>query len=539
MQSCLGIQIENNIIKYAKVQKEKDSIKVEAFNVVFYENLNRTIDRIIEETNSFKTPIVVNLANEKYEYFQIPALLNKNYRRNHVEIAFEEICEDKRINKDTIDTRFLFTTEPDNSDQTRTIAIYAEQGEIEQKKLNFSKYKLTQISPLSVSIANLIEKNEKENSVIVNIENKTKITTILKNEIVKIDTIDEGMEEILERIDGVENSKQKSYEVCKNTTIYTQASENVSEGNEHLDVIMPTLNTIAMKVKNTIETNGIGITKIYITGLATSINNIDLYFQDYFTDVKCEILRPFFSNTSSIKTSIKDYIEVNSAIALALDGIGYGFDELNFFAVKNPSKIGISKNNINPIPKIKDTVKSSFDAQPKSLLPVEWVLIRVAIAIALIIIGYLIVTMSTNSKIQEENEKVKIEIANAENELKKAEMDIKTIQTQTAEYKEAIEELNKLEDNGLSTVIVPKSAIPNLLYRLMEITPSFVQITSIENTEGTKIVITAQSKYYEQLGFLNAAISTNDYLLNVKTTSGVKDAEGLISVTIEGYLPSK
>ena len=131
MQSCLGIQIENNIIKYAKVQKEKDSIKVEAFNVVFYENLNRTIDRIVEETNSFKTPIVVNLSNEKYEYIQAPALLGKNDRKSHVEIEFEEICEDKKINKDTIDKRFLFTTEPENLDKIRTIAIYAEQGELE------------------------------------------------------------------------------------------------------------------------------------------------------------------------------------------------------------------------------------------------------------------------------------------------------------------------------------------------------------------------------------------------------------------------
>ena len=393
---------------------------------------------------------------------------------------------------------------------------------------------------MSTSIANLIEKNEKENSVIINIENKTKITTILKNEIVKIDTIDEGMGEILEKIDSVENSRQKSYEVCKNTTIYTQGSENVSEGNEHLDSIMPTLNTIAMKVKNIIETNGIGITKIYITGLATAINNIDLYFQDFFTDVKCEILRPFFSNTSSIKTSIKDYIEVNSAIALALDGIGYGFNELNFLTTKNSSKAGIVKSARNPIPKIKDTFNSGpISTESKKLLPFEWVFIRISIVMLLIIIGYVTVTMSIDSKIQKENEKVKIEISNAEKEVQKAEMDIKTVNTQTAEYKMATEELKKMEEIGLSSTIVPKSAIPNLLYRLMEITPSFVQILTIENTEGTKMVITAQSKYYEQLGFLKAAISTNEYLLNVKTTSGVKDSEGLVSIRIEGYLPSK
>ena len=75
MPSSLGIYIENNLIKYAKVVKEKDSIKVEAFNIVFYENLKSTIDRIIEETNSYRTPIIVNLSDEKYDYFQVSAWL--------------------------------------------------------------------------------------------------------------------------------------------------------------------------------------------------------------------------------------------------------------------------------------------------------------------------------------------------------------------------------------------------------------------------------------------------------------------------------
>ena len=59
------------------------------------------------------------------------------------------------------------------------------------------------------------------------------------------------------------------------------------------------------------------IEKVYITGTAALINNIDLYFQEYLEDTKCEILKPsFITNTKDI--NIKDYIEVNSAISLAL-----------------------------------------------------------------------------------------------------------------------------------------------------------------------------------------------------------------------------
>lgn len=544
MPSCLGIQIDKNIIKYAKVQKEKDSIKVEAFNIMFYEDLKETIDRIIEETNSFKTPIVVNLSDEKYDYFQAPALLNKNDRKSHVQIEYDLFCEEQKINKNTIETRFIFTTNPDNPDMVRSIVVTGNQGDIEQKKLDFSEYKLEQISPLSTAIANLVEKNEKENSVIINIENKTQITTLLKNEIVKIDTIDEGMGEILGKISLIENSKQKSYDVCKNTTIYTQQAESISEGNEHLDSIMPTLNKIATKVKNIIETNGIGISRVYITGLATAINNIDLYFQDFFTEVKCEILKPFFSNTSSIKTSIKDYIEVNSAIALALDGIGYGFTELNFISSKNAISKGFvkradkktDKKSVKKKSGLKDK-KNNF-SMSGTLVPLEWMFIRISIALLIIIIGYIAVTSSINEKIQNEIAIVKGATYDAEKEVKKAESDIKVVQGQTERYNKAIEELKKLEENGLSSTIVPKSAIPNLLYRLIEITPSLVRIISIENTQGTHIVISAESQYYEQLGFLNAAISTNEYLLNVKSTSGVKK-DGMVNVIIEGDLPNK
>lgn len=543
MQSCLGIQVENDVIKYAKVQQEKDLIKVEAFNIVFFENLEKTIQRIIEETNSYKTPIVVNLSDEKYDYFQVSGLMNRNDRKAAVQIDFDLFCEEKNINKNTIETRFLFTSDPNNADMVRVIAVSANQGDLEQKKINLVNYKLQEISPLPTSIANLIEKNEKENSIIINIENKTNITTILKGEIVKIDNINEGMGEILDKINFVENSKQKSYEVCKNTTIYSQQGiENVSEGNEHLDAIMPTLNSIIAKTKNIIEANGIGIGKIYITGLATAINNIDLYFQEFFPELKCEILKPFFSTTSSIKTSIKDYIEVNSAIALALDGIGYGFEELNFISKKSSSK-GFVKRGDN-VPKKTSVPKSSkvFNKEKMSLTgtlqPLEWLFIRISVVMLITILGYILVTFSLNEKIKEEVEMVTDAIASAEAEVKKADNDIKVIQEKSDEYGKAIEELKKLEENGLSATIVPKSAIPNLLYRLIEATPAYVRIISIENTTGTHIVINAESEYYEQLGFLNAVITTNQYLLNVKSTSGVK-VNGMVNVTIEGDLPQK
>ena len=64
MLSCLGIFVDKNLIKYAKVKKSKDTYKVEAFNVEDFEDLEKTLEKIIMETDSIKTPISINTSNE-------------------------------------------------------------------------------------------------------------------------------------------------------------------------------------------------------------------------------------------------------------------------------------------------------------------------------------------------------------------------------------------------------------------------------------------------------------------------------------------
>ena len=50
MSSCLGLYIEEYLIKYAKVSKERDKIKVESFGMKFYEGkLGEAISQIVEE----------------------------------------------------------------------------------------------------------------------------------------------------------------------------------------------------------------------------------------------------------------------------------------------------------------------------------------------------------------------------------------------------------------------------------------------------------------------------------------------------------
>ena len=70
----------------------------------------------------------------------------------------------------------------------------------------------------------------------------------------------------------------------------------------------------------------------------------------------------------------------------------------------------------------------------------------------------------------------------------------------------------------------------------MTIIPDNVQLTSIENSSGMKVVITAQSDHYDQLGYFVAKIKNAVILNNAISTAGQKD-NGVVTIKIEGELP--
>ena len=330
MTNCLGLYIEENLIKYAKVSKDHDNLKVESFGVKFYEKLGPAIDQVIEETYSQKTPISINLSEEMYNYFDMFALLSKNDLQKAIKTEFDSYCADKGYNPNVFESRYAVVDYPNDKEKIRVIHIAENKIELNKSAQLFDDYRLLNISPLSMSIGNLINTEEKLNALIVNIEGETTITTILNNKIYNIDKIEQGSSEFLSKINLKENSYSKSYEICKNTTIYTsEGRELQEEQSSYLDDIMPTLYTIVGEVRRILNTNTEKISKIYLTGTGALINNADLYFQEYLDDVNCEVLRPYFVEGTR-DLSIKDYIEVNSAISLAMMGLNEGIAGMNF-----------------------------------------------------------------------------------------------------------------------------------------------------------------------------------------------------------------
>lgn len=323
MSSCLGIYVEDNIIKYAKVSEDRELIKLETFGVKFYDDIEQTIEQIINETLSYKIPISINTNNEQYNYFEMFSMLNEKDMQKAVDTEFEVLCEEKGYNKNALDSRNIIINNLENKEKVNIMHISTNKADISKKVQQFQKYNLKNISPLPIAIANNIEIGVKENAIILNLESQTTVTTIVNGQVSKIDVLENNIGQILEKINQKENSYAKVYDILKNTTIYTAEGKMLQEEkNEYLEDIMPTLYNIMEETRLLISENLFTIDKVYITGTGAVINNIDLYFQEFFLNSKCEMLKPYFTKTiSSLQINLKDYIEVNSAIAMALQGL--------------------------------------------------------------------------------------------------------------------------------------------------------------------------------------------------------------------------
>ncbi len=392
-----------------------------------------------------------------------------------------------------------------------------------------------------MSIANLSNIKEKENCLIVNIEDKTSITTVINNTIQNVKKLDIGNEDILQKIKTKENSYSKAYQIEKETTIYTSEAEDldIAEGS-YLEQIMPTLYDIVGQVRKIINEQTQKMDKVYLTGTAALINNIDLYFEEYLENVKCEILKPYFIKITP-EINIKDYIEVNSAISLALMNLNVGISGMNFkqktFAeqFKNAVKVDINPDKKGKEKKLAGNLLTNDLNMP--LDNTEKALLRVTAALIILFVVYSCFSLLINKQMSNKEEEADASISSTKAQINLANADNESVKTKINEYTEMIENLQEINEKIAENNQV-KKAIPNLLTALMSGMPEDVQITSIENTTGRTIKIVAQSTDYDQIGFFKAKIKTDNILASetVQSTAPQK-SNGVITVEIEGELP--
>ena len=541
MASCLGLYIENNLIKYAKVSKEKDKTVIQAFGVKVYDKLEDAIRQIVEETYSYKIPVCINLSQETYQYFNMFAMLSKKDLDKAIETEFEVYCNDKGYNPNVFETRYAVVENITDSNKLKVIFVTSNKIELNKQIQLLEKYKLSGIYPLPIAITNLIDTKPNENFIAVNIEEKATITTVINKNIYDVKVLGQGSGDFLDKINLKENSYLKAYEACKETTIYTSEGKTLTEEQTgYLEEIMPVLYQIVGQAQKTINESVEKIEKVYITGTGALINNIDLYFEEYLEGVSCEILKPnFVAKTQEI--NIKDYIEVNSATAIALMGMGVGIAGMNFkkntvndklkemFTIElNGKEDKIKKGNSALGNLFINDLKEPLDKTEKGLL-------NVAIGVLILFIVYTgFATILKNEYIRK-GKQADESISNTRQQISAVETDDNAIKEITSDYTAKIANLEEINRNIEERNRV-RGAIPGLLNQLMNVIPSSVQITSIENTNTNHVEIIVQSPKYEQIAFLIGSIKTDVILTNVISTSGQKTGD-VVLVKIEGDLP--
>lgn len=541
MQSCLGLYADKGIIKYAKVSKDKKTPKIEAYGVKFYDDLEETIEQIVKETYSTQIPISINLTDEQYKYSNLLNLLKPKDLEKAIDTEFEYYCSTNAKNKNTIEYRRLINennTSEEDRDKLDIVYVYTNKTSVVERIQVVDKYKVGMVTPVAVAIASLPEPTG-ENSIIVNIEGTTEVTTVVQGKVKAVDKLSKGMDNILRDINIKENSMSRAYEACKNTTVYTKAGQNLKiDGNEYLEEIILGLSDIVDEVKKVIDRSEVQIDSIYLTGTGIIINNIDLFFQENFMDKKVEILIPYFIEKTNTKINIKDYTEVNSAVALGLKYLEPKGDEINF---SNKASAGNTLKSILSADIGKDTgkqilqalnIKESFQ---KELDGIEKGMIRLVSVIVLLIVFYILVLWYLTTHINTKIDEVEAVIDDTNSKITKVTTYKSLVDTRTSEYQSRIAAI-EAQNNELTATYSSKNAIPNLLNQLMYIIPKGVQLVSLENPTGKEIIIQAQAEKYDQLGYFKTALSENGLLRNVTTTKG-ENVNGIISVTIKGDLP--
>ncbi len=539
MATCLGLYVDKNIIKYAKVSKEKETLKIDAYGLKFYTNMQEAVEQVIADTYSFKDPISVNLSDEMYNFLNMSTLLSKKDLERAIETEFESLCYEKEYNPNALESRYTLVNDANDKDKVRVIHISVDKAKINKIVQNFEGKTVTGISPISMSIANIAPLNPKENILIVNMENETTVTTVVGQKVYDISKIQDGAGQILDQISQRENSVIKAYEICKNTTIYTMEGRELQEEteNDYLNNIIPTLYNVANQVKGIIESSLIKIHKVYLTGTASVINNVDLYFEEILGNVKCEILKPFFIEDNH-KINIKDYVEVNSAIALALQQLDYGVRDINFRrkSIWTQIKVALTSDIGGKGKQNKEGKKSNISAKFNLDSPKikRWVLREFA-GILILALIYTALASFIQMGINNKNAEVSQIKDNINSQIDSMKKDENKIKQKTSEYNTLTDNLKRIKSD-LNTKNSLKNMIPTLLSQVMNIIPKEVQLISIENTSDKHIIITAQSTKYEQLAYFKTLLKSNNVLSSVVSTEAKKNGN-TVTTTIEGEVP--
>lgn len=536
MAGCLGIYLDGNMAKYAKLSIDNNKlVSVEKYGIKFTsESYSQVINRIIEETSSHDIPVVINPREDVYYNTQIyEQVQDKSYIPSIMKLEFESWCEKNAKSPDRFSYVYM-VSEAKNTENKRNAILNITPKEIINNDLDIAK-NLSGISPAKPLVKRLVS-DEESNYILINVDTELSITVVINKKIVEFKSYLIGMKQLLTDFTSNLGSYEKAYNTCKQMNVYTEG-ESTNDPNLE-QIVEPIFQEILKHCLAEVNKYRNNVSQIFLTGVGTAFTNIDLLFSQ-FLDMKCTMLKPFFIKDTSDVRYMSEIVEVTEAIALAYEFLNPMYNELQYVAkrLKLNNKINKMLPSSSKSAKIKKEKKgntvSNVAVTDKSLDIITYVtIVAVVVLFSYVIFGG-IYQASVNKMIKNMESKKQNVLAETEN----VNSDISYINKNMNEYKEINDEIddikNKIESNQIGKFSTYNVA--SLLQNIIKIIPTNVRLINISSDDNKYVTITASSGEYEDLGYFFAQIKLENVLNNAKILK-VNNGE-TTTVEIGGDLP--
>ena len=540
MASCLGLYINDNIVKYAKMTMDNNkNITLENYGIRYVkESIKSVVNNIIEETNSSRDLIAINTQKDIFVNY---TMFNQGGSRTFIsdvaKMEFESWCE----KNGKVPSKYSYVykvADVVNSENKYNAALNIMEKDTINEFNTIGNTKLTDMYPVQFLMNRLVPQEE-NNYILVNMDDKLSISVVNNGQLIDFKFYDFGMKDLIYKFSERLGSYQKAYEACKQLNVYSDEETNNDKKLEEIaePILQEMLKSVAVMVnKYRKETE-----KVIISGHGIMFTNIDILFKEYL-NIKCDILKPdFLKNTSNVR-NLAEALETTQAMALALEVVSPKENILDY--VKTGSKIKqrfdrlISKEN--KAQKIRE--KNDKSKQQVANLDLHEEKLPVYIGCFSIILGISIVAYIIFSMLYTYNvNKTLDEIAKEKNhiieEKAKVASDISYINSNTTEYSKVNEKVQEvvddIEKNNVSKYTTYNVAA--FLQNIIKVIPTNVKLQSISSDDNKNIVIKATADSYPALGYFISELKLHGPLNNIQIKS-IKNGTSTV-VEIGGELP--
>ena len=541
MASCLGIYLDNNIIKYAKLSLDNSkSINVEKYGIKFAsDNYEQIINQIIVETDSQNIPVVINPQDDLYYSSQVYEQVKDNsYVPDIMKLEFEAWCEKNAKSPDKYSYVYM-VSDYKNSDNRRNSLLNITPKDSINSEINMVKT-VAQIIPAKPIVKRIVS-DEEDSYILINIDSSLSLTVVINKKIVEFKSYNTGMKSVLDDFTRNLGSYEKAYSACKQMNVYTEGESSNDPTLEQ--IVEPALQEILKLCQVEVNKYANNISKIFLTGIGTSFTNIDLLFSQ-FLDTKCSIIKPFFIKDTTDVRYVSEIVEVTEAITLAYEYLNPKFMELRYMGsgVKLNNKINklfaaptrIIKPKKQKVEKVKEPKeKKEPEIEDETVNKIGYGAVVAAVVLVAYVLFGIVYSFSVNRIVKNMETKKQNVVAETAN----INSDIEYVNKNMKEYKDINDEVedikNKIEKNEIGKFTTYNVA--SLLQNIIRIIPKNVRLINIASNDNKKITITASSSEYEDLGYFFAQLKLEGVINNAKINK-VNNGE-TTTIEIGGDMP--